>query len=80
MNPNREASRCFIEQTRRSLPASAYPRRTLLEFLQMRGAFSKGALRLKVIDVFNAGERAGPMCRFIVGGERAPGSFVAPIG
>jgi hypothetical protein len=79
MNLKRKGSLGIVEEARRSLPAPAYPRRTLMEFLQTRGVISRDMPRLSVIDIFNVGDRAGLMCRFVVvrGGE--PGAFVAPL-
>jgi hypothetical protein len=69
----------LVELARQSLPASAYPRKTLMEFLHKRGVLSMDMPKLSVVDVFNAGESAGLMCRFVVARGQVSGPFVAPL-
>jgi hypothetical protein len=68
-----------IAQLRRSLPISAYPRAQLLAFLSGRGIETRTMPKLFVIDIFNAGDGRGLLCRFNLCDEPSRGHFVAPL-
>ncbi|MGD9658115.1 MAG: hypothetical protein AB7U61_10865 [Methylocystis sp.] len=68
----------LVQNLRRALPLSAHPRPALIAFLRERGVVTRGAPRLAVLDVFDAGGAAGLMCRFAIAGVDAS-SFVAPL-
>jgi hypothetical protein len=68
-----------VERLRLTLPRPAHVRPTLIGFLRARGVAGRGAPRLVVADVFDAGEALGLMCRFQIGGDLYAGSFVAPL-
>lgn len=69
----------FIHHLRRALPLSAHPRPPLLAFLRERGIVTRGAPRLIVLDVFNAGYAGGVMCRFAIAEDSEASSFIAPL-
>ncbi|WP_292534264.1 hypothetical protein [Methylocystis sp.] len=69
----------FVLNLRRVLPVSAHARPPLISFLRARGAFGRRSPRLTVIDVFDAGEDRGLMCRFTIAGETDGAAFVAPL-
>ncbi len=69
----------FVQNLRRALPVSAHARPALLAFLRARGAIGRGSPRLTVIDIFDAGQDRGLMCRFTIAGEGEARGFVAPL-
>jgi hypothetical protein len=69
----------LVQNLRRALPLSAHPRPPLLAFLRERGLNGRGAPRLIVLDVFDAGEDRGLMCRFAIAEDREASSFIAPL-
>ncbi len=69
----------FILHLRRTLPLSAHPRPPLLAFLRARGLNGRGAPRLIVLDIFDAGEDRGLMCRFAIAEDSEASSFIAPL-
>jgi hypothetical protein len=69
----------FVDNLRRALPLSAHPRTTLIGFLRERGVVTRGAPRLVVLDIFDAGAAGGLMCRFAIAENRESASFMAPL-
>lgn len=69
----------LIDRLRRALPIAAYPRPPLLAFLSSRGLTTGRAPKLSVVDVFEAGERHGLLCRFSLCGAPGAHGFVAPL-
>jgi hypothetical protein len=68
-----------IERLRAALPRTARARQALIDALRARGLTGRWTPRLVVVDVFDAGESLGIMCRFELGGDRPESSFVAPL-
>jgi hypothetical protein len=67
-----------LTRYRRLLPVAAYPRPALLATLRSKGVIGRSSPRLSIVDMFDAGEPFGLLCRFSaidVGGRE----FVAPI-
>jgi hypothetical protein len=79
MNFDHDKEQRSIDRLRHFLPIAAFPRRPLLIFLSARGVAGRGAPRLLVTDLFDAGEGYGLMCRFSLFGGGGVGSFVAPL-
>ena len=50
----------FIQNLRRALPLSAHARPALIGFLRERGVIGRGAPRLVVLDIFDAGDGGRP--------------------
>lgn len=69
----------LIQNLRRALPLSAHPRPALIGFLRERGVVTRGAPRLVVLDIFDAGEDRGLMCRFTIAEDGEASSFIAPL-
>ncbi len=69
----------FVQNLRRALPVSAHARPALLAFLRARGAIGRASPRLMIVDIFDAGEDRGLMCRFTIAGETEEAAFVAPL-
>jgi len=69
----------FVHNLRRALPLSGHPRPALIAFLRERGLNGRGAPRLIVLDVFDAGDAGGLMCRFAVAEDGGGASFIAPL-
>jgi hypothetical protein len=70
----------ILQNLRRALPVSAHARPALLAFLRARSAIGRGSPRLTIIDIFDAGQDRGLMCRFTIAGEAEEGrGFVAPL-
>ncbi len=69
----------FVQNLRRALPVSAHARPALLAFLRARGAIGRASPRLMIVDIFDAGEDRGVMCRFTIAGETEGAAFVAPL-
>ena len=69
----------LVQNLRRALPASAHPRGALLDFLRERGVVTRGAPRLVILDVFDAGTASGMMCRFAIAEDGEAASFIAPL-
>lgn len=69
----------FIHRLRRALPLSAHPRPALIAFLRERGVVGRGAPRLVILDVFDAGDAGGLLCRFAVAEDGDGSSFIAPF-
>ncbi|MFO1125919.1 MAG: hypothetical protein U1E25_12045 [Methylocystis sp.] len=70
----------LVQNLRRALPASAHPRGALLDFLRARGAaMGRHAPRLSIVDIFDAGEARGLMCRFTIAEDGEAASFIAPL-
>jgi hypothetical protein len=78
MDFDRQSLHRRLDRLRRTLPASGHPRSALLAELRARGAAGRAAPRLSVIDIFDAGQEGGLMCRFFVADQGAR-SFVAPL-
>jgi len=79
MDFNRITSSQFIHQLRGALPLPAHARPALIVFLRERGVVTRGAPRLVILDVFNAGEVGGLMCRFAVAENSDSSNFIAPL-
>jgi hypothetical protein len=77
---NRQEHRRLVDRLRRALPVAAYPRQRLLAFLIARGVVVHGKPRLLVIDVFDAGNAFGLMCRFSLRNGDGGRDLVAPLG
>jgi hypothetical protein len=71
--------RDLIGQFRRALPTSAHPRAQLLRFLKSRGIATGIAPKIFIIDIFDAGEGRGFMCRFTLYERPDAINFVAPL-
>ena len=69
----------LILRLQRQLPLLAHGRPALLDFLRARGVIGSGSPRLKVVGVFQAGQRGDLMCRFIIEGDVSNQSFVVPL-
>lgn len=69
----------FVQNLRRALPVSAHARPALLDFLRAHGVVCRASPRLTIIDIFDAGQDCGPMCRFVIAGEAEGRGFVAPL-
>ncbi len=69
----------LVQNLRRTLPLSAHPRPALIAFLRARGLIGRAAPRLIVLDVFDAGEDRGLMCRFAIAEDGEASSFIAPL-
>ncbi len=69
----------LVQNLRRVLPLSAHPRPPLIAFLRERGLNGRGAPRLIVLDVFDAGKDRGLMCRFAIAEDSEASSFIAPL-
>jgi hypothetical protein len=69
----------FIHNLRRALPVAAHARPPLIASLRARGVIGRGAPRLIVLDVFDAGEDRGLMCRFAIAEDGEASSFIAPL-
>ncbi len=69
----------LVQNLRRALPLSAHPRPALLAFLRARGLIGRAAPRLIVLDIFDAGEDRGLMCRFAIAEDSEASSFIAPL-
>ena len=67
------------QNLRRALPLSAHPKQALIAFLRERGVVTRGAPRLVVLDVFDAGDAGGLMCRFAIAENGEALSFIAPL-
>jgi hypothetical protein len=68
-----------IERLRAALPRPARARQVLVDVLRARGLTGREVPRLVVVDIFDAGESLGLMCRFEMGGDLSASSFVAPL-
>ncbi|MBM3577493.1 MAG: hypothetical protein FJX40_07480 [Alphaproteobacteria bacterium] len=79
MNFDRVRQESLVHNLRGALPLSAHPRPPLLAFLRERGAIGRNAPRLVVVDIFDAGETQGLMCRFEIAGDVNVSGFVAPL-
>jgi hypothetical protein len=69
----------LVDNLRRALPLPAHARPALIAFLRERGIVTRGAPRLIVLDVFDAGDVGGLMCRFAVAEDGDGSSFIAPL-
>ncbi|CCJ07911.1 hypothetical protein [Methylocystis sp. SC2] len=69
----------YIHNLRRALPLSARPKQALMAFLRERGVVTRAAPRLVVLDVFDAADAGGLMCRFAIAEVREASSFIAPL-
>ncbi|MGJ0396485.1 MAG: hypothetical protein ACR65U_09700 [Methylocystis sp.] len=79
MNFDRGRQERLVQNLRRALPLSAHPRPALLAFLRARGLNGRGAPRLVVLDVFDAGADRGMMCRFAIAEDGEASNFIAPL-
>jgi hypothetical protein len=79
MDFDHERQERLVENLRRTLPLSAHPRPPLLAFLRARGLNGRGAPRLIVLDIFDAGATGGLMCRFAIAEDGEAASFIAPL-
>lgn len=79
MNCDRINRGQILQNLRRALPVSAHARPALLDFMRARGAIGNAAPRLTIIDIFDAGQDRGLMCRFSIAGEAEGRGFVAPL-
>jgi len=79
MDFDRVKSTHFVHHVRRALPLPAHPKEALIAFLRERGVVARGAPRLVILDVFEAGAASGMMCRFAVAEDRDGSSFIAPL-
>jgi hypothetical protein len=68
-----------IHNLRRALPVSAHARPALIAFLRERGVIARGATRLVILDIFDAGDAGGVMCRFAIAEDSEAASFIAPL-
>ncbi|MFZ3182461.1 MAG: hypothetical protein WA156_20165 [Methylocystis silviterrae] len=69
----------FIHHLRRALPLSAHARPALIAFLREHGVIARGATRLVILDIFDAGDAGGVMCRFAIAENSEASSFIAPL-
>ncbi|NUJ80409.1 hypothetical protein HUN39_10295 [Methylocystis sp. FS] len=69
----------LVQNLRRALPLSAHPKQALIAFLRERGVVTRGAPRLVVLDIFDAGAAGGLMCRFAIAEDGEASSFIAPL-
>ena len=69
----------IVQNLQRFRPVTVHARAALLAFLRARGAIGRGSPRLTAIDVFDAGQDRGLMCRFKIAGEAEGRGFVAPL-
>lgn len=69
----------FVDNLRRALPLSAHARPALIAFLRERGFIAHGAMRLVILDIFDAGDAGGVMCRFAIAEDSEASSFIAPL-
>ncbi|RNJ51787.1 hypothetical protein [Methylocystis hirsuta] len=69
----------FIHHLRRALPLSAHARPALIAFLRERRIVTRGAMRLVILDIFDAGDASGVMCRFAIAEDSEASSFIAPL-
>jgi hypothetical protein len=69
----------LVDNLRRALPLSAHPRPPLTAFLRARGLNGRGAPRLVILDIFDAGADRGLMCRFAIAEDSEASSFIAPL-
>lgn len=69
----------LVDNLRRALPLPAHPKQALTAFLRERGVVARGAQRLIVLDVFDAGDAGGLMCRFAIAEDGEASSFIAPL-
>lgn len=79
MDFDRVKSTNFVHHLRRALPLPAHPKEALIAFLRERGVVARGAPRLVILDVFDAGDAGELMCRFAVAEDRDGSSFIAPL-
>lgn len=69
----------FIQNLRRALPLPAHARPALIAFLRNCGVIGRGAPRLIILDVFDAGDVGGVMCRFAIAEDDGASGFIAPL-
>jgi hypothetical protein len=69
----------FLHNLRRALPLLAHARPPLIASLRARGVIARAAPRLIILDVFDAGDAGGLMCRFALAEDGDAASFVAPF-
>jgi hypothetical protein len=69
----------LLHNLRRALPVSAHARPALLDFMRARSVIGHASPRLTIIDIFDAGQDRGLMCRFAIAGEAEGRGFVAPL-
>jgi hypothetical protein len=75
-----QRERELIARLRRELPFAAQGRPALLSFLRSRSIDVRRSPRLTVIEVFDAGEQFGLMCRIaLADASNAPAVFVVPM-
>ncbi|MFO1126693.1 MAG: hypothetical protein U1E25_16405 [Methylocystis sp.] len=79
MDFDRVKSTHFVHHLRRALPLPAHPKKALIAFLRERGVVTRGAPRLVILDVFDAGTASGMMCRFAIAEDGEAASFIAPL-
>ncbi len=66
----------LVQNLRRALPLSAHARPALIAFLRERGVIARGAPRLVILDIFDAGD---VLCRFAIAEDSGASSFIAPL-
>ncbi|MGJ0424668.1 hypothetical protein [Methylocystis sp.] len=69
----------LVHHLRRALPLSAHARPALIAFLRERGVITRGATRLVILDIFDAGDAGGVLCRFAIAEDSEASSFIAPL-
>ncbi|MCQ4191400.1 hypothetical protein, partial [Methylocystis suflitae] len=69
----------LVQNLRRALPLSAHARPALIAFLRERGVIARGAPRLVILDIFDAGDAGGVLCRFAIAEDSGASSFIAPL-
>ncbi len=74
-----QVKRGHFVHKRRALPLSAHARPALIAFLRERGVVAHGATRLVILDIFDAGDAGGVMCRFAIAEDSEASSFIAPL-
>jgi hypothetical protein len=79
MDFDRITSSHYIHHLHRALPLPAHARPALIAFLRERGVVTRGAPRLVILDVFDAGAASGMMCRFAIAEDGEAASFIAPL-
>jgi len=69
----------LLERLRRSLPASAHARQSLLGYLQSRQVIGSTSPILRIINVFPSDHGKNIMCQFTIEGDAISRVFVAPL-
>lgn len=79
MSPDHSREAYLIQRLQRGLPLFAHARPALLAFLCARGTIGGVLLRLKIVNLFRAGQDGDLMCRFSIEGRGRDETFLAPF-